>query len=107
MEAYFMYDSSTLGSKVQPSLDKIAKCFIDGPLAGRQIALVGHADPRGDDDYNMLLGERRAQTVDRALVSRNLASSRISTTSRGEMDAIGTDETSWALDRKVQMELAE
>ena len=106
-EAHFDYNSASLKSKDQPTLDKIAQCFISGPLAGRGIALIGHADSRGDDDYNMVLGEHRAQSVSKALAVRKVPAGQLSTTSRGEMDATGHDEQTWAQDRRVQLELVE
>jgi peptidoglycan-associated lipoprotein len=106
-EAYFAYDSSELNARSHTLLNRIATCFISGPLAGRHIALVGHADPRGDSEYNMLLGDRRAQAVNDALYLLLLPHDQTSTTSRGEMDATGTDEAGWAQDRRVQLELVE
>jgi peptidoglycan-associated lipoprotein len=67
--------------------------------------LVGHADPRGDEEYNYVLGQRRADEVRRALGSLGLASERVSTSSRGEMDAAGTSEETWRGDRKVEVRL--
>ena len=87
-------------------LRKLAVCFSTGPLAGRQMGLVGHADPRGESEYNMLLGERRATNVKQVIVSEGLAPDKMSTSSRGEMDATGTDEASWARDRRVDVVLA-
>jgi peptidoglycan-associated lipoprotein len=65
--------------------------------------LVGHADPRGDEEYNMTLGNRRADNVKTAIVDAGLAASQVATTSRGEMDATGTDEASWEKDRRVDV----
>ena len=67
--------------------------------------LVGHADPRGDEEYNMVLGGRRADNVKSAIVQAGLHSSKIATTSRGEMDATGTDEAGWEKDRRVDVML--
>jgi peptidoglycan-associated lipoprotein len=102
-EAYFAFDSASLGATERPVLAKLAACFVTGPLAGKQMRLVGHADPRGGDDYNMVLGNSRADTVKTFIVMRGLASDRIATSSRGELDARGTDERSWAEDRRVDI----
>jgi peptidoglycan-associated lipoprotein len=67
--------------------------------------LVGHADPRGEDEYNMLLGGRRADNVKAAIVAEGMAGGKIATTSRGELDATGTEETSWSKDRRVDVML--
>ena len=51
----------------------------------------------------MVLGERRADSVKATLVELKMKDQQISITSRGEMDATGTDEESWAKDRKVEV----
>jgi peptidoglycan-associated lipoprotein len=67
--------------------------------------LVGNADPRGTEEYNMVLGGARADTVKSFLRRDGLPDSRMATTSRGELDAHGTDEASWAKDRRVDLTL--
>ena len=67
--------------------------------------LIGHADPRGPSEYNMTLGQRRADSVDAYIGRRGVQRSRIVTTSRGAMDATGQDETGWAHDRRVEVQL--
>jgi peptidoglycan-associated lipoprotein len=86
-------------------LQKLATCFKDGPLKGRSMLLVGHADPRGDDEYNLVLGGRRADGVRGMLMKYGLGKDRITTSSRGEMDASGTEPESWAKDRRVDVKL--
>jgi len=105
-EAHFAYDSASIQSGDQPVLNKLADCFTKGPLKGRQMRLVGHADPRGEDEYNMVLGGKRADNVKDYLTRHGLPDTRAETTSRGEIDATGTDETSWAKDRRVDVVLA-
>jgi peptidoglycan-associated lipoprotein len=102
-EAYFSFDSAQLGQQDLPVLGKLATCFVSGALAGHPMQLVGHADPRGGSDYNMVLGGSRADTVKTFLVARGLSESRIATSSRGELDARGTDDRSWAEDRRVDV----
>jgi peptidoglycan-associated lipoprotein len=94
-EAFFAYDSANVRPQDKAVLTKLATCFSTGPLKGRQMRLVGHADPRGDEEYNMTLGNRRADNVKNAIVDAGLAAAQVATTSRGEMDATGTDEASW------------
>jgi peptidoglycan-associated lipoprotein len=106
-EALFDFDSATVRKGDHPVLDKLVQCFTSGPLAGRTMRLVGHADPRGDDEYNVALGGRRSSNVKSYLVSLNLKESQAETTSRGEMDATGTDEASWSKDRRVDIVLAD
>lgn len=106
-EAYFAYNSDRLRTRDAAVLDKLARCFKDGPLAGRTMRLVGRADRRGDEEYNLVLGGRRASTVQRVLVAQGLDSARVSVTSRGEMDAEGDDEAGWARDRRVDVLLGD
>ena len=102
-EAFFQYDSANVRPQDKAVLTKLATCFSTGPLKGRQMRLVGHADPRGDEEYNMSLGNRRADNVKNAIVEAGLAAAQVATTSRGEMDATGTDEASWEKDRRVDV----
>lgn len=102
-DAYFAFDSSRLTSFDGAPLDAVASCFTNGPLAGRKMQLVGHADPRGPADYNMTLGQSRADSVATYLEGRGLGSAVITTTSRGAMDATGRNETGWAHDRRVDV----
>jgi peptidoglycan-associated lipoprotein len=104
-EAFFAYDSANVRPQDQAIIQKLANCFSTGPLKGKQMRLVGHADPRGDEEYNMSLGNRRADNVKNAIVNAGLASTQVATTSRGEMDATGTDEASWEKDRRVDVML--
>lgn len=104
--AYFAFDSANIRPQDREILRQLATCFTSGPLAGRMMGLVGHADPRGDAEYNMLLGERRATNVKSAIGVEGLAADKMDTSSRGEMDATGTDEASWQRDRRVDVVLA-
>lgn len=102
-DAHFAFDSATLGQAERPVMTQLATCFVSGPLAGREMRLVGHADPRGPDDYNMVLGGSRADTVKAFLTMKGVPGGRIATTSRGEMEARGTNESTWAQDRRVDV----
>ena len=104
-EARFAFNSARVREADRAILKKLAVCFSTGPLKGREMRLVGHADPRGESEYNMVLGDRRASNVKDAIANEGLAAGSIATTSRGEMDATGTDEASWARDRRVDVML--
>ena len=106
-EAFFAFDSANVQPADRVVLQKLAVCFTTGPLKGRQMGLVGHADPRGDFDYNMVLGGKRSENVKRVIVIEGMEAGRVATTSRGEMDATGTDETSWTQDRRVDVVLGD
>lgn len=102
-EAHFAFDSASLAQDDRPVLTQLATCFISGPLKGREMQLVGHTDPRGGDDYNMVLGGSRADTIKAFLTMKGMTSRQIATTSRGELEARGTNEASWAEDRRVDV----
>jgi peptidoglycan-associated lipoprotein len=102
----FAFDSATLADQDRTLLAEVAKCFSEGPLRDKGVALIGRADPRGEGEYNMVLGESRADTVSRYLRDLGVAPGRVLATSRGEIDAIGQDEDGWAKDRRVDIELA-
>jgi peptidoglycan-associated lipoprotein len=106
-DAYFTFDSSKLESKAHSPLETVATCFTHGPLAGRSVKLVGRTDPRGESDYNMTLGQSRADSVAGYLEGHGVSASKASSTSRGAMDATGTDEKGWSRDRRVDVMLAD
>ena len=106
-EAFFAYDSANVRPQDKAVLGKLATCFTTGPLKGREMRLVGHADNRGEEDYNMLLGQRRADNVKGAIVSSGMTAAKTFTTSRGELDATGSDEASWTKDRRVDIVLGQ
>jgi peptidoglycan-associated lipoprotein len=106
-DAHFAFDSAHMGTGEAPALDALAACFKSGPLKGRGMMLVGHADPRGELHYNFALGQQRAGSVADYLGRKGLAEDRVSTSSLGELEANGTDDVSWALDRKVEVLLAD
>lgn len=102
----FEYDSAALAEADRQMLGDVARCLTEGALKGRSVALVGRADARGEPEYNMTLGESRADAVQRYLVDLGVGTDRMRATSRGEIDATGTDEDGWANDRRVDIELA-
>jgi peptidoglycan-associated lipoprotein len=106
-DAYFAFDSANVRPQDQKVLQQLATCFSTGPLKGRVMRLVGHADPRGDEEYNMVLGERRASNVRGFIAQKGLDEKKMTTTSEGEMRATGTDEASWAKDRRVDIVLGD
>jgi len=106
-ESYFAFDSSKLRDDDTTPLTKVAACFASGPLKGRHLKLVGHADPRGDSDYNFMLGQARADSVAKYLLLQGIPKTSEQTTSRGALDAKGSDEATWAHDRRVDLMLGD
>jgi peptidoglycan-associated lipoprotein len=97
---YFAFDSAELDSSSRAALQEAVECF-RGQGSGVSLLLSGAADPRGTEEYNIALGERRAQAVRSYLTSLGLDGNSVSTTSVGEEMASGTDEAGWARDRNV------
>jgi peptidoglycan-associated lipoprotein len=104
--AHFAFDSSSITGDAAKALDPLATCFTTGPAKGRGMVLTGHTDPRGETEYNFALGQRRAGSVTDYLASKGMQKSQLQATSKGEIEATGTDEQGWAKDRKVVISLA-
>ncbi|HSO37443.1 MAG TPA: OmpA family protein [Labilithrix sp.] len=102
----FDYDSESLTQGEKNVLEAIAKCLTVGPLKGKAVDLVGRADPRGETEYNMTLGAKRARSVHTFLGGLGVPGDKLRDTSRGELDAKGTDEDGWRKDRRVDVRLA-
>ena len=101
----FDFDKSALLAQDRTVLDQIASCVTTGPLKGRSLTLVGRADQRGDEEYNFVLGEHRAGTVEGYLTHLGVDQRRLVETSRGKLDATGTDEAGRQRDRRVDIVL--
>ena len=105
--AHFAFDNAALSVDAKFALDELAKCFVSGPLKGRSMRLVGHADPRGETEYNVALGQKRAGSVADYMVQKGMTRNHVEALSKGSSEAKGTDEQSWARDRKVEIFLVE
>jgi len=101
----FGFDDVELLPEDRQVLEQIAQCLTQGPLRGKQVRLIGRADPRGTEEYNLALGSRRAESVSAYLERLGVPDRQLAATTRGDIDAIGTDETSWQQDRRVDLEL--
>jgi peptidoglycan-associated lipoprotein len=106
-DAYFAFDSAHVRPDDAHVLAQLISCFTSGPLKGRLMKLVGHADPRGSSDYNLTLGQSRADSVATYLTGKGMDKSKAESTTRGAMDATGSDEPSWARDRRVDIMLGQ
>jgi peptidoglycan-associated lipoprotein len=101
----FGFDEADLLPADRDILQQVADCLTKGPLRGRSVELVGRADPRGTEEYNMGLGTRRAETVRSYLQRLGVPGNRLSPTTRGDLDANGADESGWQRDRRVDLQL--
>ncbi len=99
----FDYDSADLLPDDVRVLNQVATCLTTGPLKGRNVSLVGRADPRGTTQYNMVLGATRAHQITTFLQQHGV--SNVHETSRGALDATGHDESTWRNDRRVDLVL--
>jgi len=98
---YFDFNKSTVKEEFAPSLKAHAKYLAEHPTA--KVRVEGHTDERGSREYNVALGERRAQAVARVLVMEGAAQHQVSTVSYGkEKPAVqGHDEAAWAMNRRA------
>jgi peptidoglycan-associated lipoprotein len=99
---YFGFDESTLRPDARAALRVHAEQLRQNP---QQVRLVGHTDERGSREYNMALGERRANAVRDFLVLQGVDSSLIETVSYGEERpaVMGSYEGAWAQNRRVEL----
>jgi peptidoglycan-associated lipoprotein len=95
---FFDFNESALTTEATASLARDADCL---KQVGRAATLVGHTDPRGTSEYNLALSERRAQSVRDHLGRLGVDGTKLSVLPRGSLDAKGTNEPSWAQDRRV------
>ncbi len=102
MIIYFEFDSSEVRPQDQDIVARHAMQLGSNP--GVRIRLEGHADERGSREYNIGLGERRAQAVRRMLMVQGVPADQISTVSFGEERpvAFGSSESDYAQNRRVE-----
>lgn len=100
---YFEFDSSEVRGTGVELVAAHARFLAAHPAT--RVRLEGHTDERGSREYNIGLGERRAQAVRRALMLQGALDGQISTVSYGEERpaAAGHDEDAWAKNRRVEI----
>ena len=103
-DPFFAFDSSKTTTNDMPTMKTLVACMIDGPLRGRTIKLIGHADPRGTDAHNDVLGLKRAEKVKTFLVHNGIEQERIEVESMGA-DGAALAPKEWGKDRRVQIQL--
>ena len=99
---HFAVDRSTLEADAVAALDENAE--IQQRHMGIRVEVQGHADARGTVDYNLALGQRRADAVARRLSQMGVHPTRVTTVSYGEERprAAGTGETAWSENRRAE-----
>jgi len=100
---YFEYDSSELLPEYQDIVEAHAEFLATN--SDITITLEGHADERGSREYNLALGERRAESVKRQMTLLGVSPSQIITVSYGEERPMveGHDEYAWSQNRRVEI----
>ncbi len=99
---YFDFDKSNIRSDQRSAMNRNAE-LLDKYETVR-IQIEGHCDERGTNEYNLALGERRAETAKQYLVDYGISSSRITTISYGEERPVDPrhNETAWAKNRRCE-----
>jgi peptidoglycan-associated lipoprotein len=96
---FFAFDRSDISSEAQQTLQRQAEWLQRYPNV--TVTIEGHCDERGTREYNLALGERRANAAQQVLVAAGVPSSRVSTISYGKDRPIvpGSNEEAWAQNR--------
>ena len=99
---YFDYDSSSLSDDARAAIDAHVALIMS---EGGSVRLEGHTDERGTREYNLALGERRANAVRDYMVASGVPGYRIETISYGEENpvAYGSGESNWSKNRRVEI----
>lgn len=97
---YFAFDSDDLTPKTKGELDGVAQCIVE---QNTQIFLEAHADDRGTEEYNILLTERRGNIVKSYLGDKGVPAELLQVIAKGDLEAVGKDESSRSKDRRVQL----
>ncbi|HVE72014.1 MAG TPA: peptidoglycan-associated lipoprotein Pal [Thermoanaerobaculia bacterium] len=105
-DAFFAFDASTLDSEAQEALRRSAAWLRQNPEY--RLRIEGHCDDRGTEQYNLALGDRRADTALSYLAALGIDRARIATVSYGEERPFeeGADESAWAQNRRVHLVLS-
>lgn len=102
---YFDFDKYNLKPPAIKKLDKTADWLFKNPKV--RILIEGHCDERGTNEYNLALGERRANSAKKYLMSLGISPERISTISYGEERPVdpGHNEAAWAKNRRDEFKI--
>lgn len=100
---YFAYDSNAIAEQDQPKVDAQGQHLASNPKT--QVRLDGHTDERGSREYNIALGQRRADSVAQSLQAKGVSPNQIETVSYGaEHPAVaGHDEEAYRMNRRVEL----
>jgi peptidoglycan-associated lipoprotein len=101
--AYFDFDKSAVKDADKPMVQAHGQYLAEH--AGRNVVLEGNADERGSSEYNLALGNRRAESVKKMLVVSGAKAGQVSTISYGEEKpkAVGHNEAAWSQNRRADI----
>lgn len=101
-KVFFEFDAYTLTPQSREILARNAEWLRQNPAAS--LTIEGHCDERGSDEYNLALGQRRADAAKNFLVSLGIAAERLSGISYGEERpaSAGSDENAWSQNRRAE-----
>lgn len=101
---HFDFDRYTINESEKNLIDENAKWLTSSPAV--KVRIEGHADERGETEYNLALGDRRARSVKKFLEDLGVAPERLSTISYGEEKptALGHNEDAWAKNRRAEFD---
>ncbi len=103
MDLLFRTEADTLNADLAARVDELAKLLATLPSV--QIRLDAYADPRGEEDYNQALTERRAEHVRELLLGAGVEGSRVTAVAHGEIGDTQADADRHALERRVSLTL--
>jgi peptidoglycan-associated lipoprotein len=100
-KVYFEFDSAAVDQPSRRVIEAHSQFLIENPDVN--VVLEGHTDERGTREYNLALGERRANAVAEIMVAYGVAPGRIQTVSYGEERPaeLGSHESAWQMNRRV------
>lgn len=100
---YFAFDSSAVDAENRAIVEAHAAYLAANKNV--KVVLEGHTDERGTREYNLALGERRAQAVERMVKALGVSADRVKNVTYGEEKALAMDHTeaAWALNRRVEI----
>jgi outer membrane protein OmpA-like peptidoglycan-associated protein len=101
----FEFDKSDPTPSALQTLESMKSCY----LAASEIVIDGHADERGTTEYNLALAERRAEAIQRWMVSAGVLQARLRTVSYGEEKPLNTghDDKAWSENRRAEIHATE
>jgi peptidoglycan-associated lipoprotein len=100
---YFDFDSFAIRDEFKPLIEGHARALSGNK--GKRMVIEGHTDERGGREYNLALGQKRAEAVLRSMALLGVTDSQLEAVSYGKERpaAVGSDETAWAKNRRAEL----